>query len=240
MPVDILLVILATSVVQSIFGVGVLLFGTPLLLLLGYGFIDVLAVLLPISICISCLQVIKHYDQIDMTFYKKVIVYCIPFIVLFLIIISTSKVNIGLYIGVFLLFVALENAVPFIDNALKSIVKFERIYLMFTGFIHGLSNLGGSLLTVIIYSKKYPKDKTRATSAACYATMALFQLATLLLVDYEYTVSFSDKITLMHVGVLNFLFIEEVLYKRIANEHYSKIFAAFLFASGIALILKSL
>lgn len=36
MPADILLTVVATSVVQSVFGVGVLLFGTPLLLLLGY------------------------------------------------------------------------------------------------------------------------------------------------------------------------------------------------------------
>ena len=38
MPVDILLTVVATSAIQSIFGVGVLLFGTPLLLLLGIDF----------------------------------------------------------------------------------------------------------------------------------------------------------------------------------------------------------
>lgn len=240
MPIDILLVILATSVVQSIFGVGVLLFGTPLLLLLGYQFIDVLSVLLPISICISCLQVIKHYDYIDAQFYKKVLLYCIPLVVVFLLIVATIKIKIGLVIGAFLLFVALESFVPLIDKTLRSIVKYERIYLMLTGLIHGLSNLGGSLLTVIIYSKKYPKDKTRVTSAACYATIAASQLATLLLVGHDFKVSFSDKITLMHIGVLMFLFVEEFLYNRIDNEKYGKIFAVFLFASGISLILKSL
>ncbi len=240
MPVDILLVILATSIVQSIFGVGVLLFGTPLLLLLGYEFIDVLSVLLPISICISCLQVIKHYDYIDAAFYKNVLIYCIPLVVVFLLIVTTVKIKIGLWIGAFLLFVALENFLPFIDNALKSIVKYERVYLMLTGLVHGLSNLGGSLLTVIIYSKKYPKDKTRVTSAACYATIALFQLTTLLLVGHDFKVSFADKITLMHIGVLMFLGIEEILYNRIDNEKYSKIFAVFLFASGVSLIMKSL
>jgi len=50
---DILLVVIVTPVVQSLFGVGVLLFGTPLLLLPGHDFADVLAVLLPISISIN-------------------------------------------------------------------------------------------------------------------------------------------------------------------------------------------
>jgi len=240
MPVDILLVILATSVVQSIFGVGVLLFGTPLLLLLGYDFIDVLSVLLPISICISCLQLLKHHEHIDMVFYKKVLWYCVPLVVIFLLIVTSVKINIGVEIGIFLLLVALEKFSPFIDKSLQSIVRYERTYLMLTGLVHGLSNLGGSLLTVIIYSKKHPKDTTRVTSAACYATIALSQLITILIVGHDFKVSFADKITLMHIGVLMFLFIEEILYSRIDEKKYSKIFAGFLFASGISLIIKSL
>ena len=39
MPLDILLTVIGTSLIQSIFGVGVLLFGTPILLVLGYDFI---------------------------------------------------------------------------------------------------------------------------------------------------------------------------------------------------------
>ena len=41
---------------QSIFGVGLLLFGTPTFLLLNYNFLDTLNILLPISISISFLQ----------------------------------------------------------------------------------------------------------------------------------------------------------------------------------------
>ncbi len=84
MPVDILLTVVATSVIQSIFGVGVLLFGTPLLLLLGYGFVDALGVLLPVSIAISALQVLRHYEDVDAGFYKNVLIYSIPLVVLFL------------------------------------------------------------------------------------------------------------------------------------------------------------
>lgn len=76
--------------------------------------------------------------------------------------------------GIFLLLVALKSFLPQVDNTLKSIVKYERLYLIITGLVHGVSNLGGSLLTVMIYSKQYPKDTTRVTAAACYAMFAFF------------------------------------------------------------------
>jgi hypothetical protein len=46
--------------------------------------------------------------------------------------------------------------------------------------------------------------------------------------------------SLIQVAVVMFLLTEEMLYDGIDNEKYSKIFAAFLFASGILLIIKSL
>ena len=45
MHLDILIVVVITSFIQSIFGVGVLLFGTPLLLVRGYDFAEAIIVL---------------------------------------------------------------------------------------------------------------------------------------------------------------------------------------------------
>ncbi|MCF7965251.1 MAG: hypothetical protein K9L79_06895 [Methylobacter tundripaludum] len=240
MPVDILLTVVATSVVQSVFGVGVLLFGTPLLLLLGYGFVDTLGVLLPVSIAISALQVLRHYQDIDTGFYKNVLVYSIPLVVLFLLAVTTVKINLSLVIGGLLILVALKSFSTAIERALQSIVGHEKIYLMAMGLVHGVSNLGGSMLTAIIFSKHYPKNKTRVTAAASYATLALCQLATLLMIGSEFAVSFADRISFIQVAVVMFLLTEEMLYNGIDNEKYGKLFALFLLASGILLITKSL
>lgn len=240
MPVDILLTVVATSVIQSIFGVGVLLFGTPLLLLLGYGFVDALGVLLPVSIAISTLQVLRHYEDVDTGFYKNVLIYSIPLVVLFLVVVTSIKINISLVIGPLLILVALKNFSATIEKALRSVVKYEKIYLMAMGLVHGMSNLGGSMLTVIIYSKHYTKDKTRVTAAASYATVASCQLATLLFINSGFTVSVADKISFIQIATVMFLLTEEMLYNGIDNEKYSKIFAGFLFASGSLLIMKSL
>ncbi|MGR9116642.1 MAG: TSUP family transporter [Gammaproteobacteria bacterium] len=240
MPLDILLAVVATSVIQSIFGVGVLLFGTPLLLLLGYDFLDALVVLLPISIAINLLQIIKHFKLIDIYFVKDVLRYTIPFVVLCLFVVTSGKLNIGALVGGFLVFVALKDVFPKINQALIVMVQYERIYLAVMGIVHGLTNLGGSLLTAVVHGKQYPKDQTRVTIAICYAMFAAFQIITLFFLNAEYEVKYADNVALLQIGVVVFLMTEELLYARIDNEKYSKVFAGFLLASGLLLFAKSL
>lgn len=240
MPLDILFTVVVTSVIQSIFGVGVLLFGTPLLLLLGYDFINALIVLLPISIAINSFQLLKHYRHIDLGFYKSVLIYTIPFVVLFLFFVTSSKVNIGFLVGAFLVFVALKSYSSAVERTLQSLVRYEKIYLAVMGVVHGLTNLGGSLLTAIVHGKNYPKDVTRVTVAVCYATFAVFQIFTLMVLTEGFEVSYSDNMAFLQVGVIMFLLTEEMVYTSIDNEKYSKIFAVFLLASGISLLIKSI
>lgn len=238
MPADILLTVFATAVIQSIFGVGVLLFGTPILLLLGYDFINALSILLPISIAINSLQIIKHYQYIDFVFYKNVLIFSIPLIIVFLFLVSTTKFNIAMLVGGFLVLVAVKSYFSIIEQSLNKMVKYEKTYLAVMGLIHGLTNLGGSLLTAIVHAKKYDKNSTRVTIAICYATFAFFQLATLYLIGSHFQLSFTNQMGFLQLGVIVFLLTEEVVYGSIDNNKYGQLFAAFLFISGILLIIK--
>lgn len=231
MPVDILLAIIVVSVIQSIFWVGILLFGTPILLLLGYEFVEALGVLLPVSIAVNALQFVRHYDDLDTHFYKNILLYTMPMVVGFLWLVTSVKMNVGFVIGGVLIFVSLKSFLPIIERLLKSIVVHEQMYLLVMAVVHGMSNLGGSMLT-IIYAKTYTKDKTRVTAAASYATVATCQLITLLLLGTQFTVAFADKVTFVQIGIILFLVTEELVYKNIDNEKYSKLFAVFLFYIG--------
>ena len=51
-----IIIITLLSIFQSIFGVGLLIIGTPIFLQLGYDFLTVLNILLPFSVIISLLQ----------------------------------------------------------------------------------------------------------------------------------------------------------------------------------------
>lgn len=240
MPVDILLTVAVTSVIQSIFGVGVLLFGTPLLLLLGHDFVNTLSILLPISIAINVLQLLKHYQHIDTQFYKKVLIYTIPLVVIFLVIGISSQLNLNILIGLFLVFVALKNTSTRIEKLLENLVKYERTYLAIMGLVHGLTNLGGSLLTALAHGKNYTKNTARVTIASCYATFAVFQLLTLLFLDQSFELSYQENVSFLQIGVIIFLLTEEILYTQINNKKYTQLFGCFLFISGILLVIKSI
>ena len=154
----ILITILITAIVQSIFGTGVLLFGTPLLLILGYNFQYALIILLPTSILISFFQLKNNLDKIDFQFYKKLFLFSIPPIILFFYLTNLNSIRINIFVGIFLVVVAIKENILSINRMIKFLIKYESLYLMIMGMIHGITNLGGALLSAIVFSKNLSKD----------------------------------------------------------------------------------
>jgi uncharacterized protein len=239
MPLDILITVIVVSFIQSLFGVGVLLFGTPLLLLQGHEFVEALMVLLPISLTINLLQVARHYQSIDIRFYTRILVYSVPLVVVFLLVVTKVKINVSLLIGVFLLAVAAKDHSTRLNRAITLLVKHERAYCAVMGAIHGLTNLGGSLLTAVVHSKRYEKHVARATVAISYATFALFQMLTLLVSGNRLDIGVSG-IAFLCVGITVFVLTEAFVFADLRSSVYSRCFAALLVLSGVLLCAKSI
>lgn len=241
MSVEIMLTVAITAVIQSMFGAGVLLFGTPLLLLLGLPFVEVLTVLLPISLTINLLQIAKHHTQIDFAFYRKVLVLTLPPIAIFLFLITHVRINIGLIIGPFLFLIAMKELSTAAARFVDRLMRYETAYFVVMGIIHGVSNLGGSLLTALVHHKQYPKDVARVTIAASYATFALIQLLTLsLFSSQQIDMAVYDNVIYLTTAALIFALTDETLYRQIDREKYRRIFAGFLALSGLILFMKGL
>ena len=239
MSLDILITVAVTSLIQSIFGVGILLLGTPLLMLQGYNFLQSAIVLLPISLLINLLQIFKDHSAIDLDFYKKILIYTTPFIVIFLIFISKAKINIGILIGVILLLVAAKDFSIRANKMVNLLVRYEKSYLIIMGIVHGLTNLGGSLLTVVVHAKDYEKRMIRATIATSYATFATFQIVTLLVSGFDIDIKLSMIVLSLSVGLTIFIATEKMIFAYINAEAYRKLFSGFIFLSGLLLIVKS-
>jgi hypothetical protein len=229
-----------TACIQSLFGVGVLLFGTPILLVLGYDFITTLVTLLPISVCISAVQVGKHYAFIDGGFYKRVLTITIPCVVFFLFLVTRWRVDINAAVGLFLIVVAMKNQSSQLKRLVQSLIRYERTCFAAMGVIHGLTNLGGSLLTAIIHGKEYEKDIARVTTAVSYGTFAVFQLITLAISMMSEPMLSGTSVVYAFTGVGTFFLTEQLVYAQLDTGRYQAIFAAFLFVSGLVLIGKAL
>ena len=100
-----LIIITFLLIIQSIFGVGLLLFGTPSFLILGYDFASTINILMPVSITISGLQFLKSKIR-DKKFIKEYNLFGDTFLVFFIVI--ALKFNyffdIKLLVGLLLVF----------------------------------------------------------------------------------------------------------------------------------------
>ena len=239
MVLEVLITVVFASIIQSIFGVGVLLLGTPMLILLGYNFFQALVVLLPLSLLINLFQIIKYYITIDLEFYKKILMYTVPSIVIFLIFINKTKINFGIFIGLLLLLVASKDLSTKANRIVRFLLQYEKSYFILMGILHGFTNLGGSLLTAIVHAKNYKKQITRSTIAASYATFAAFQLATLYFTGIEIDIKFSQIALCIVVGLIVFFSTEKIIYANIDAKAYRKYFAVFIFLTGLLITIKS-
>ena len=172
-----LLIIVLLSIFQSVFGIGLLIIGTPTFLLLGYNFFDVLNILLPFSITISLLQVI-YSKEIDSGFNKKILLYCIPSLILALSILVKyeNSIDFILLISFTIIFFSILNLSKFKNIIFNSSDQRINVSLVILGLIHGFTNLGGSFFTLICANINKQKKLIRHNIANGYLILGISQL----------------------------------------------------------------
>ncbi len=215
-------------ILQSIFGVGLLLLGTPTFLLFGYNFFEVLNILLPYSIIISLLQ-ISVYKEKNFKFANKILKNSIPFLILGLVIVENikDKINFILIASVFLIFFSILNIRNLKGKRIK--IKNISLSLKILGFFHGLTNLGGSLLTLISANVNNDKNIIRFNISNGYLIFALFQL---ILINILFQQINFDYLKFIWLPVIIFI-LSQKLFKKMNNNFYNISLNIFTFLYGI-------
>ncbi len=216
--------LLCFSIFQSIFGVGILLFGTPTFLLLGYNYFETLNIILPWSLIISLLQIItfkkKNYD-----FLRLIIKFSLPSLVCTSLIISTInyKINFNLIISIFLIIFSFVN---FFKNKIR--LKKIKISLFILGIIHGLTNLGGSFLSIICSNLDKKRYVARYNIANGYLIFSIFQL---LIINFFKTDPTSIEIK--HLWIPFFVyFLSQKLFFQIKDIYFNLTINSLMFFYG--------
>ncbi|MGE3609141.1 MAG: TSUP family transporter [Bacteriovoracaceae bacterium] len=220
-------IIFLLSIVQSLFGVGILLFGTSILLILGYEYNIALLYLLPASAAISWSQVWDYKSVKLFGNYRKLFfTICLPALLVAMYAASyfDLKYQIKIFVVV-MLFVAF--VLRYSKNSLEKVQKILSSNLPFAlglmGIIHGLSNMGGSILTPLVSSLYKEKEKVLAGVSFDYAFMATFQLMYLFLVqksEFKSEYLFGAAISLLVrylIGKRVFAFTGERIYQYLLN-----------------------
>lgn len=231
-------VVLGFSVVQSVFGVGVLVFGTPTLLVAGYTFEETLAYLLPASIAISLLQMADsgglRLDQMR----RQFLTYTAPLVLIGAAFILTvgSGFDIRLLVGVMLV---VSGGIRLLGRWREAVDRLIRrrlpASLTILGIIHGLSNLGGGVLTLIVGSIYDDKDQIRRQIAFCYAMMAVVQLVTLTVTVGTGVFSWY-LIALPATAAITYLKIGNRAFRAASQRAYQMSLTALIIVFGLGLV----
>lgn len=237
---EILIGVAVSAALQSVFGVGVLLFGTPIMMFFGYALSDILPILLPVSIGISLSQIARDYRHVDTRLLGRILLYSLPFIMMFLVIALHAGASLGLWVAVLLFLYAVKNLYAPLDAVLNRLAGFEKSWLIATGIVHGLTNLGGSMLSIIVHQKGYSKSVARATIAAAYTGFAGIQLLTLLLSGDRSAQELAYSGRYVPIGLTVYVIVNIAIYRRLDTYVYRRVFSAFLFFSSLLVVYKYL
>ena len=220
-------VILILSVVQSLFGIGILLFGTPILLMAGYEYQEALLYLLPASAALSWSQVLDMKDEkLDGGYRKLFFLICVPALVIGMLL--TQSLDLKFEIRVFVTVMLLVAFTLRVSTRLRGKLQiFMRSHLKFAlgfmGIIHGLSNMGGSILSPLVSNLYDKKIKVLAGISFDYAFMASIQLFVLIFLQDkkflpEYLIGSVLALSVRYLfGKRVFAFTQDRYYQRLIN-----------------------
>jgi len=236
---SVLAVIAIFSVIQSFFGMGVLVFGTPTLLLMGYDFTTTLGYLLPASFAISLLQVFAAGPNRAHAS-KYLYLLCLPGIVAGLWIVESSPVAAwtNILVGVTLLLSALirswEKSRELFTDLLK---KHYALYHLGMGLIHGMTNLGGALLAILAGGTNSDKNDIRNTIALYYLAFSTIQMLFLVFV-LGLSGMLVGSLPLAGVAAIVYLLIGNRIFSQTGNLAFNSAMTVFIAIYGLVILLR--
>ena len=230
-------VIAVFSIVQSIFGMGILVFGTPTLLLLGYDFPVALSYLLPASWAVSLLQVLVFEPKrpripFDLYFF------CLPAVGVGLFLSNLGPFLSGLnqMIGGMLILSAAIHHWITAQHFFSSLLKHNTmLYHVIMGLVHGLTNQGGALLAIFASRVNTGKNNIRYTVAYYYFAFNSIQILVLAIPMGYFNLLIAHAYTAL-VSVFIYMSIGNRIFGAVSNQFFSHILAFFMLIYGIIIL----
>ena len=233
-------------ILQTIVGVGILVLGTPIFLILEFNIIEIMYYLLPISIITSFINYLffkfnkkKLKIFLDKNIKRNFLIFFIP----------------GLSIGLFLAkefisyinFKVLVSMIIFISILIRwryeKIIQTMPLYLKKISFwiisiIHGLTNSGGTLLTIIVSTLNKNKKNQSRYSITFYYLILVFSQYLIFLIIFNNQLTFNYPFQFILI-IIPALIIGNSISKRISENFFKKLIELLALFSGFFLLLSS-
>ncbi|WP_175760691.1 TSUP family transporter [Burkholderia ambifaria] len=229
------------AIVQSVFGMGILVFGTPTLLLMGYDFTSVLGLLLPASVSISAVQAWSARQRGVPAAERVTMVICAIAVLvsLAMLVRLNLKARVDMLIGLAMLSAAAVRYSSRLQAGLRRFIHARsRLYVGSMGVVHGLTNMGGALLAVYAASRYDDKHAVRAAISRYYLLFGTIQLGTVALLR---PAALDVRGAVMApIAVAIYFAVGNVLFARAGAPLYERAMTAFIGVYGAVVLAKTL
>ena len=186
---------------------------------------------------ISLIQVVNDYKLIEAK--KRAVYLVIPTLVLGLALVVTYEngINITRIVGVLLLLIGVIRFSSKLQALLGLMVKKHiQIYYIIIGVVHGISNMGGGPLSILmstIYSKK---EIIRANIAFIYLILAISQIVVLSIISNASLRS--EVMWLIPISLVSYVFTSKFISSKVNNNKFAFILNVMVLVYGILAIIK--
>jgi len=226
---------------QSIIGVGVLVLGTPFLLILKFDIVEIFFILLPISIVTSLSNLIiinysnKSLRKSTYKEFKKFFIICIPsiFVGLILLKIFENFINFKFLVSFVII---LSVLLVFLKDKIKYRINFFRISILsIVGLVHGLTNSGGTLMSLALTANN-DNEYARLNTTFFYLVLAVFQYLLTIIIFFE-KFTFLDDMKIFFVLLIGIL-IGNLVYYYLRSKMYKITVNLLAIISAIILLIS--
>jgi uncharacterized membrane protein YfcA len=116
----------------------------------------------------------------------------------------------------------------------------QALYLFATGLLHGLTNLGGPLLSSFVVTKYPNKYQSRATIAMCYGLLVSVQCISLYPSLIAVSTSNTTLFSLIILALSVYFLFDKWVFQRLSNEKFKQIFGPIVVLMSALLLLRAL
>ena len=198
-----LIIVIFCTVIQNIFGVGILVFGTPILLSLDYDLITILGILLPSSLLVSLIQILTIKNVRFPP--KSSLIQSVCGVVLGALLLLYFSVPLSVYVVTavaMLLAGGLRLSLKLKYKVYQFLSQPLLNFHLINGVFHGFSNLGGIMLVFRNNLANDAKSQSLMNTASVYLIYVLSQLSVLCL-SGNFKIFINGLMILPIVGLLS-------------------------------------
>lgn len=237
--------VVALCTIQSLLGIGILVIGTPVLLILNYQIIEIMLLLLPISIMTSIINILilknrqlRNFNNEEKKISINFFLICFPSIMigLFFLKLVNTYINFDILVSLIILIsLYLKNNKQY----LLINIKVQKFFISLIGIVHGLTNSGGTLMSILILNKNTGKEKKSINQIHLfYLLLAGTQyLILLIMIKNTNEVNFENFSKFFLLVIVSSV-IGKLINKKIGNNFVSKLIDFLAIFSCLALIIK--